>query len=407
MSRALANSPRMAEFRARTEEANYALEEALAPGRPQLDLNASYTRQDPSVNLPLLNLTVQPEHNYVVGLRARQIVADFGRIHWAARSAQNRRTARELEAEEESLALAQETALSYLESLLAQRSLQVAQDDLRSREEQMRVTKSRFESGAVARFDTIRSQAELASAKKRVLEAENRVRLARAALESLAGGPLEPTEINALPSPPGSLEDGIGSALQRPLLEAMRAEHEAAQSAVRVAESSDNPRLAFQTDYLRRNATGFYPDHQWSVSLQLEIPLFDGGLSAARTGQAGSRVTQLEARLQEAERTTRLQAESAYLDLQSKWLQLEVAEDKRKQAEEARRLSVLRYKYGLATHLELLDSETVFSQAKVEIYRARYEYAGSWVAWGRVTNRLGEVLEYLSVPEGTRSEEEL
>ncbi|MCA9790918.1 MAG: TolC family protein [Candidatus Eremiobacteraeota bacterium] len=395
VARALAVSPRMDEARAKIDEATFAIDEALAPGRPQLGMNASYTHLDPTVTVPFANLEITAEHNYLVGLRLQQTLADFGRVHYANQAAEQHRRASRFELEESRLGLAQETALVFLQRLLAEQAVSVARDELASRGEQLEVARHRLETGAVARFDVIRSQAEVAAARQRLLAAENGQRLAQARLESLTGGPLTPSELGDLPTPPAQLEPGLELALQRPSLAALRAEVASAQARVGLAQSGDNPRLALQTEYLQRNATGFSPDHQWTVTVQLEVPLFDGGLTGARAAQAGSRLEQLEARLREAERTTRLEAEDAFLNLGSRWLELEASREKLEQAGEARRISVLRYGHGLGTLVELLDAEASLTAARVDASRARYDYAAAWVAWGRVTGRLAETLQSL------------
>lgn len=400
VTRALAVSPRLDEARAKVDEATYAIDEALAPGRPQLGMNASYTHVDPTVTVPFANLEITAEHNYLVALRLQQTLADFGRVHYANQAAEQVRQARGFELEESRLALAQETALLFLQTLLSEQAVLAARDELASRAEQLEVAGHRLETGAVARFDVIRSQAELAAARQRLLAAENGHRLARARLESLTGGPLVPVELANLPAPPEGLEQAVGLALQRPSLAAVRAELEAARARVGLAESGANPRLALQTEYLRRNATGFSPNHQWTVMVALEVPLFDGGLTGARAAQAGSRVEQLAARLREAERLTRLEVEDAFLHLGSRWLELEASHERLEQAREARRISVLRYGHGLGTLVELLDAEASLTAARVDASRARYDYAAAWVAWGRVTGRLTETLQSLCEEDG-------
>lgn len=396
VSQAVMASPRTVESLAKVEEAGFGVQQALAAGRPQLSLHAGGTRQDPTVKVPFLNLTIQPEYSYQVSLSARQTLADFGRLHWSTQAAQDQEEASRFEATENQLTVAQETAMTYLESLLAAHSVEAAQDELEGRKEQLRVAEKRYQEGAVAKFDVIRSRAELASAQEHLLETQNSSRLSQASLDSLAGSPIQTHDIATPLPPPNDLEGALRKALSRPALRALESQVEAARGRMKLAKSSNNPRLAVQTDYLQRTATGFNPGHQWQVAVQLEVPLYDGGLTAASVGKAGSQLTQWEARLQEAQRTTRLQTERSYLDLQSRWSRLEAGREKLSQATEARRISLRRYEYGLGTHLELLESESALSAARVELLRARYEYAGAWIAWGRVTDSLSEVLKTLS-----------
>ena len=151
-----------------------------------------------------------------------------------------------------------------------------------------------------------------------------------------------------------------------------------------LAAAQDNPSLRLTSEYLRRNETGITRDFQWSTGLTLLVPLFDGGLTAARVGQAEEVARQARARLEEAERFVRVEVERTWLELRTAWNQVRVARQKVLELSEARRLANLRYQNGLSTQVERLEAETAWTRARFGLVRSELDYASSWTRWVRV-----------------------
>ncbi len=388
---AVQNSNVLREYRARKAEAGYQVDEAYTLGNPTLGITANTNYLTPTVQVPFGPTPIQVTENlnYSVGITLRQAIYTFGRLHWRTQAAQLAERARENELRREQNRVLEETTLAYLEVLKSQERVGVAQANLDARQESLDNARNLLKNGAVPRFDVVRDEAALAKAQEARLESGNLLTVTRATLFSLVGLP-DQSQVLQAPSgddpPPTDLGRAQEQALQtRPELSALDYSVEAARARVEAAAAEDNPTLAFETNYQRRNPVAFNKADQWVSGLTLTIPLFDGGLSDARTGQAEEVVKQLQASRDEIARQIKLEVERLYSDLSTRWEKVQVAEKGLAQAEEAARVARLRYQEGISINVELLDTETALTQARLDRVNARYDYLGAWARWRRAT----------------------
>ena len=389
--RAAESSPRLREARSRVAEAGYRVDEAFAPAWPSLRLEAGYAHVDPEIEVALGPRPVQvvAADNYRVGLGLQQEILTFGRLGWATEAAGLSRQAAESELRAAEQALWEETGLRYRDALSALQAVEVAEDSLEAARAQLRDSENLVDQGVAAPFDVVRSRSEVLEAEQALLEARARRETTHLRLAVLLGlpsdPPLELAPAPEVPPPPEGTGDAVAEAFRRrPELAALRLGAEAAEARVRLAASQDNPSLRLTSEYQRRNATGFTRDFQWSTGLQLQVPLFDGGLTAARVGQAEEVARQARARLEEAERAIRIEVERTLLELRTAWNQVRVARQKVQELTEARRLANLRYQNGLSTQVERLEAETAWTRARFGLVRSELDYASTWTRWVRV-----------------------
>lgn len=389
---AVQNSNVLREYRAREAEAGYQVDEAYTLGNPTLGLTANTNYLTPTVAVPFgpVPLQITENFNYSVGVALRQAVYTFGRLHWRTQAAELAQRARSEDLSREQNRVLEEVTLAYLEVLKSQDRVGVAEANLKARQEGLQNARSLLANGAAPRFDLVRDEAVLAQAQEGLLEARNLATITRATLFSLMGQPDDGSKLAAVEedqAPPQDLQAAKLRALAtRPELAALSWSVEAARARIQVAESEDNPNLGFETSYLRRNPVGFNKADQWVTGLTLTIPLFDGGLSEARAGQAGEVVKQLEAARDEAVRLVSLELERLYSDLTTRFQRVEVARKGLEQAEEAARVARLRYQEGISVNVELLDTESALTRARLDLLNARYDYLGAWTRWRRATS---------------------
>ncbi len=385
------SSPRLREVRSRVSEAGYRVDEASAPAYPNLQFSAGYTHLDPEIEVPFgpRGIQIVAPDNYQVGLAVQQNLLTFGRLEWGTEAAELSRKAAESDLRAAEQGLREETEIRYREALSAREGVQVAEGALEAARAQLQDSENLVERGVAAPFDVIRSRSQVLQAEQDLLEAHQRRDATNLRLAALLGLPSDPPLVlapaPAAPAPPDALADAVAVARRaRPELEALRYAVEAAAARTHFAGAQDNPSLRLNSEYLRRNATGFAHDYQWSTGVQLIVPLFDGGLTQARVGQAEEAATQVRARLEEAERGVRVEVERTFLELQTAWNQVRVARQKVVELQEARRLANLRYQNGISTNVERLEAEAAWTRGLFGLVRSELEYAASWTRWLRV-----------------------
>lgn len=404
--RALDHSPTLEEYLSRIRESDYKIDEAYTLVSPTVNFRGQYRRVEPAVQFPGSGLVIVPADNYQFSLVIDQAIYTFGRLKWSAMAEKLTRRSRQEEYLNQLNLLVQETASRYFQAALAQELVAISRADLEAREANEKVSKLLFEQGVVARFDLLRNQSEASNSRQRLLEAENALTVARAKLMSILGeSPETPVVLQnvALKSPENiALEQERQKALeQRPELRALRWARQAAEARIKLAESQNNPRLSLQNQTINQNAAGFSPGTQNTTFLNLDIPLFDGGVSRAQARQAEEAALQLGKMVEQQERAVLLELEELAGTLQQRWKAIEVAEVNVAQASEALRVAELRYQNGISTNVELLDAQAAELRAKFTLAEAISRYHTARWQWWRAT--VGEYPVDVPLIEETRA----
>jgi outer membrane protein len=390
MGQVLGKTPTLEKINSRIRQAEYRVQEAFTSAYPTLDFQAQYSRVQPPIIFPG-GTVISPADNYQFTLTLRQAIYDFGRMKWnvLARKLAKRAIQEEYRTELNRLILL--VAQRYIEALLSQEQVVIAQDDLEAQLANLRTSQLLFEQGVAARFDVLRNSAAASQAQQVLIEAETSETIAKARLLSLLEQPLDRRlQLDALPifAPSDSLHlaDAKILALEtRPDLRSLRWAVEESRAQVELAETGNNPRLDLTNTTINQNATGFSPETQNTTAIVLSIPLYDGGVTHLQKEQAMESVNQITHDLEQAERDAVLQIDEIFHQLSDRWRAIAVSEENVTQAEEALRVAVLRYENGISTNVELLESQAARSRARFELARARGNYLLSRWSWWQAT----------------------
>ncbi len=385
----LQKSPSMERVLSRIRQAEYRVDEAYTMVRPSVTFSTQYSRIEPPVSVPGIG-QVSPPDNYRFGLTISQALYTFGRLKWTALAAKLQKRAIEEEYRTEINRLVQLTAQRYIEALLAQDAVTIAEDNLEAQQSNLRTSQLLFEQGVAAQFDVLSNSAAVARAQQQLIESRTSETNSKARILSLLDEPLDRSlRLEALElAAPGeiNLPDAKSRALEsRPDLRSVRWAVEEAKARIEVAETSNNPTLELQNTTTNQNAAGFNPGTQNTTAIVLSVPLYDGGVSHVQAQQAKEAVIQLSKDLEQNERDVTLQVEEVFNQLQDRWLAISVAEESVRQADEALRVAILRYQNGISTNTELLDSQASRSQARFDLATARANFLQSRWSWWQVT----------------------
>jgi outer membrane protein TolC len=141
----------------------------------------------------------------------------------------------------------------------------------------------------------------------------------------------------------------------------------AARNAVREAWMDYLPTLTVTGTYRFTQNTGWSGEYDsWNIVLSLEWVLFDGGLRRATVLEKNSqlRETRLQRRL--ARRTIGREVRQARRDMSTSLATHKIARQKLKLARKNRDMVIRRYRAGLGTYLDLVDTEDELKKAEVE-----------------------------------------
>jgi outer membrane protein len=289
--------------------------------RPTVSAVAAGTIQGPGVTLPLpgaVTRTVLPEQAGRLDLILQMPV--FRAAGGAARQRFE--------------ALKQQALLDYRKSLLdirasvyrlfsdlvrAESGIRTAEAGLEAARRFAELTEALVKTGSGKPADRDQAAAQLADAEAGVKKAKMGRLLAVMAINQALGKATTANTAYALPSSftalPVSPDAGIAAAkTHRIELLELRVSLMAAKAGLSLAKSQSALSLNAKGQLTEQTPTALLHEHFAAATLELQIPLFDGGKTRNDVAEAQARIKQLQALLQQAESGIELDVRRAYLE---------------------------------------------------------------------------------------------
>ncbi len=361
---------------------------ARSPWLPWVDLygRETWLRYQPESKLPFSipgastnSIPVSQDQFLTYGVRATQLLYDFGKTSSSIDAAQNGLKAREIGTDRSKNQAALDFITMYLDLLESEKLLQVAREEVQQYEAHKKDTEARYGAGVVTKNEVLQATVTLADSRQRLLTAENLRSLRESKLNSILLKPLndaiQPDEIRASPSAGMTLEDAwISAEASRALLKEMDAAIAAKEQNVKTAQAEYLPTFYVSGGY--EYSENRYMVHQdnWSAIAGVNINLSSGGASRSRAALARAELRSLRLSRDKLLDGIRLEVKAAYLDLQSSAQKIEVTKTAVAQAEENLRLQRLRYREGVGTATEVLDAVTLLTTAESNSWKSLYGF---------------------------------
>ncbi len=319
-----------------------------------------------------------------MSFEVKQPIYTAGKVRTALRLAQESLAEKSASREAVRQQLTFKVFQAFNNLLLMQANLQVVRETHRQRVQHLEQARNRFKNGVATEIDVLRSEVNVANMEPELIRAENRVRLARAAINNLIVVDLDtPTEIDGTleyrPWPAGSLEELQRRTLElRPEVQAARKQVQQARLTVSLAnaEKKLSVDLAAAWGYSVREPKNILNNDfsSWNFTFNFKLPLFDSGRKSGLVAQASSRSHAAEQRLAQLENNVRLEVKQAYDDMQSAEKAIAAAKLSVSQAERVLAMMEGNYQYGAATTLDVVDSQTALAEARNNQIYATYDY---------------------------------
>jgi multidrug efflux system outer membrane protein len=378
-------SPTVASAGARIAQARATRVAAGAALLPTLDANASIARGNAQPPAPLAT-TVQG------GLQTAWEIDVFGGNRATSRAAQARLQGAQAGWHDARVAVAAETANSYVNFRTCERQRVVAENDAKSRAETARLSQLSAEAGFTAPANAALARASAAEGAARATQQRAQCEIEVKTLVALTGLPephlrqrldakwAEPADfaLIALPSIPARV------IAQRPDVYQAELEVAAASNEVGTARADRFPKVSLSGSIAAGSVRtgGVTTDLQtWQIGpLAVTLPIFDGGRRAANVDAA-------EARYEEAVLLYAARVRQAVREVEEALVNLASARDRSgdaRTAVEGYRASYAateaRYRAGLASLIELEDQRRVALAAETALVSLQRERIAAWIA---------------------------
>lgn len=290
-----------------------------------------------------------------------------------------------------------QSAQAYFAVLQAQDNLAAVRAEEAAFKRQFDQANERFEVGLSDRTDTLEAQAGFDTARANRLIAERQVADAFQALFTLTNRNYVALEgidhsLPVLPPTPNDATAWVDTAVQQNLnllavdqavnaagetLRQQRAGHAPTLDAVAAYRKGDNDSLGFSNTM---DIPGFDPPRyngnveQGSIGLQLNIPLYSGGLTSSRTRQAFHQLTQAEQQRESLRRQIVEQTRNLHRAVNTNIEQVQARRQSIISNQSALEATEIGYQVGTRNIVDVLDTQRRLFAAVRNYNNARYDY---------------------------------
>lgn len=379
-----------AKMNVKYREANYG--EVKTQMLPTLQFNAGYTRLSEitpyTFSGPFGSIDIAPNitNNYTMKLSLVQPLFTGYRLSSSSDIAENYFFASKENFTKEQQDLILKIKTAYWNVFKAKKINKVIDENILQTQAHLNDVKSMFDRGMATNNELLKVEVQLAEAKLKQMDAQNSVKLAKLALNSILGLPLtnpveifEEININLIPEI--DLNEQLEKAFQkRPELKAMDYNIKSGEKAIDLANSGWFPQIYLNGNYYYSNPNQrFFPQQEkfkgsWDVNITLSYDLWNWNRTGYKSTQAEVQLEQSKDNYNIIKDAITLEVNQNYLNVLQAKEKLSVSEFSVKQAEENYRVTKELFAQGLTINSELLDAEVALLQAKTNYVQTIVDY---------------------------------
>jgi outer membrane protein len=405
---ALEHQPSVLVSRAQTEAAEGRIVQARAPYLPQVTGIASYQRihGSQSTRAVTTGTGVVPVTGaaapvgtgatydfFQAGITATQLIWDFGQTIGRTRAAAASRDAQQASERTTRQQVTLQVRQAFFQAHAQKSLVLVGTEAVGNQQRHLAQIQGFVEQGIRPDIDLAQARTDLANSRVTLINAQTGYTTARAQLNQAMGvrGPLD-FEVSDEELPAPAEEDQSISRLAamamdaRPELKALERQRKAAELTLSAIRGAYGPTLSAQGGVSETGVALDTLGTNWNVGVNLNWPLFQGGLTTGQTREARANLDAASAQIASEQLAIRVEVEQATLAIQSAKVVILAAKDAVVNARERLRLAEGRYESGVGSIIELDDAELAVLNAGAQRVQAEYTLA---VARAELLSALG------------------
>jgi len=291
----------------------------------------------------------------------------------------------EMEVELKKLDLALKAKEAYFGILTADKSVEVAEKDVESRESNVNVARSFYKVGMIPVNDLLKAEVELANSQQNLVRARNGARLARSVFNIVlarpVNSPVDVKDILAYIPEQGDFQELLEQALRnRPEMKLIDINILQTDRQIRLARSKNYPEISLSYDYIREgdhsdvSGSPFHEEERWEAMAVCSWTFWEWGKTYYSVREKESLKKELLQTRLALEDSIRLDLKDAVLALETAEKNIPTTKKAVEQGKENLRVNEERYKAQVTTITEVLDAQTLLTQARVNYYNALYSH---------------------------------
>ncbi len=338
---------------------------------PRVDLNASAGRVRTSGDFSFTG-SGTTGNSFSVPFDLSYEIDLWGRVRRSVEASRAEAGASEADYQSLLLALQAEVARSYFALRALDAEFVLLQRSVELRRENLALVTSLFKNGQVGQLDVSRAETELASTQaeavglqKRRSELEHALAVLTGQSASnfaLAAAPLDLAPLTVAPGLPSSLLE------RRPDVAAAERQMAAANARIGVAETAFFPAVSLtgSAGYASTEASGLFDwdSRSWALGPAISLPIFEAGRNSANLERARAAHEEAVARYRQQVLVAFAEVEDSLAGLRILAEQAEALDRSVAAARQAAEISGKRYRAGLVSYLEVVDSQRTALQVE-------------------------------------------
>lgn len=367
------------------EQAENDIELAQRSYFPTLNLQNSYTKMDQGQQTLL--------ENYSTSFSLTQPIWMGGKVSMhkeiANYSLEIARAKYEKSVEDQIFSLIQ----SYYGVLQAQGMVEIRKDALDTVNEHLRIVKNNLEAGIAIRRDLLQSQIEQRNAEENLTAAKNDLKIAQRRLAQLLS-----SDKQYKPEQP---EINFNLDLEQDKLFNKAVENDSQLMILELNKKIVKLNQKLEDQYYRPSVSlngsydwkgpEFMDQKSWSMTLGVNIPLYDGGKGNLKAEKQKTELEKLANNRQDLLKNIDIEVEDSILTVAETRESMGLEQLSLKNAEENLEIANKSYEAGVASNTEVIDAQATYNQAKTSLLQAEYKYE---IELFRTIYKSGRLKEY-------------
>jgi outer membrane protein TolC len=270
---------------------------------------------------------------------------------------------------------------AYFDILIADKAAKVAEKDVESRESNVNVARSFYKVGMIPVNDLLKSEVELANSQHNLIKARNGARLARSAFNIVLSRPVnslvDVKDILVYKAEQGDFQEYLEKALKnRPEMKLVDISILQTDQQIKLARSKNYPEVSLTYDYIREgddpdvSGSPFHEEQRWEAMAVCSWTFWEWGKTYYSVREKESLKKELIQTRLALEDGIGLELKDAVLALETAEKNIPTTKKAVEQGEENLRVNEERYKAQVTTITEVLDAQTLLTQARANYYKA-------------------------------------
>ena len=373
------------------EQAMNVKKQARAEFLPKLGTSYAYTRISEEITIPIPagfggdDFPINTKNNYQWrGTVTQPVFTGFALIS-SFELAKLGIDQSEMEVELKRLDLALKVKEAYFDILIADKAAKVAEKDVESRESNVNVARSFYKVGMIPVNDLLKSEVELANSQHNLIKARNGARLARSAFNIVLSRPVnslvDVKDILVYKAEQGDFQEYLEKALKnRPEMKLVDISILQTDQQIKLARSKNYPEVSLTYDYIREgddpdvSGSPFHEEKRWEAMAVCSWTFWEWGKTYYSVREKESLKKELIQTRLALEDGIGLELKDAVLALETAEKNIPTTKKAVEQGEENLRVNEERYKAQVTTITEVLDAQTLLTQARANYYKALYSH---------------------------------